>query len=237
MSVTKALDQKGPITQDGKRYLVRDHLGVLVHLGLLLGVAGELAWHNAWLYGGLMLVAKVISAAVLTRVNPGVVNARGTKQPLSGRERIFFAVYVPSTLSIPTIAALDVGAAGWTHNSSAELYLGLAFAVLGTAGVVWALAVNEHFEPTVRIQRDRDHSVCRAGPYKFVRHPGYVAALALYAGLPITLGSYWCYVPVSVLGVAFVVRTGYEDRLLRAELEGYEDYAAETRYRLLPGVW
>ena len=212
-------------------------MGALVQLGLLLGVARELEWYNAWLYGGLLLLAKAASAALLTQVNPAVLNARGTKQRLSKRERIFFAVYVPSTLSIPIIAAIDVGAAGWTHRGSAELALGVALGALGTAGIVWALAVNKHFEPTVRIQRDRGHTVCRSGPYRFVRHPGYVAVILLCTALPLILGSYWCYVPVVVLGVAFVMRTRYEDQLLRAELDGYEDYTADTHYRLVPWIW
>ena len=37
--------------------------------------------------------------------------------------------------------------------------------------------------------------------------------------------------------VAFVIRTTYEDRMLRAELYGYETYTAETRWRPLPLVW
>jgi protein-S-isoprenylcysteine O-methyltransferase Ste14 len=28
-----------------------------------------------------------------------------------------------------------------------------------------------------------------------------------------------------------------EDRTLRAELEGYEEYARRVRHRLIPGVW
>ena len=43
--------------------------------------------------------------------------------------------------------------------------------------------------------------------------------------------------PVAVVTVAFIVRTVYEDRLLREELGGYDAYAAETQYRLLPLVW
>jgi len=35
----------------------------------------------------------------------------------------------------------------------------------------------------------------------------------------------------------FVVRTALEDKTLQAELDGYKDYAARVRYRLLPGVW
>ena len=34
-----------------------------------------------------------------------------------------------------------------------------------------------------------------------------------------------------------VLRTALEDRTLRNELEGYEEYTRRVRYRLVPGVW
>ncbi len=35
----------------------------------------------------------------------------------------------------------------------------------------------------------------------------------------------------------FVVRTVFEDGLLRRELPGCQDYAARVRYRLVPLIW
>ena len=35
----------------------------------------------------------------------------------------------------------------------------------------------------------------------------------------------------------FCVRITIEERTLRAELEGYTEYAASVPYRLIPGVW
>ncbi len=37
--------------------------------------------------------------------------------------------------------------------------------------------------------------------------------------------------------MAYGVRTYLEDKALRKELPGYEEYARRVRYRLLPGVW
>jgi protein-S-isoprenylcysteine O-methyltransferase Ste14 len=34
-----------------------------------------------------------------------------------------------------------------------------------------------------------------------------------------------------------VVRTALEDRTLREELNGYEEYAQRVGYRLIPGLW
>ncbi|MDY6827559.1 MAG: hypothetical protein SVV67_10410 [Bacillota bacterium] len=36
--------------------------------------------------------------------------------------------------------------------------------------------------------------------------------------------------------VASIVRTSLEDKTLREELEGYEEYTRQVRYRLLPGI-
>lgn len=229
--------RKEPLALEGKRYVIREHFAVVVHLALALGAARTFAWNNAWVYAGMILAAKVGSAILLLRVNPAVLNARGTKREMSRRERLFFSFYLPAALAMPVVAGLDVGAAGWTHRSLAELVGGLAIVVLGTSLLVWALAANAFFEPTVRLQRDRGHRVCTTGPYRFVRHPGYAGAVLGAAGVPLLLGSRWCFVPFALMTLAFVVRTAYEDRMLRAELEGYDTYATRTRFRLVPLVW
>ena len=226
-----------PLTLAGKRYIVREHLAAVLQFGLALGSARTLDWYNAWLYGAFLLIVKLSSAVSLVRVNPAVLNARGTRQPLSRREQIFFSVFIPSSLAIPIVAGLDAGGTGWSHRSTLELVIGLGFMLAGTSLVVWALAVNAFFEPSVRVQRDRGHTVCTTGPYRFVRHPGYTGAILATAAVPLALGSRWCFLPVAVMTVAFVVRTVYEDDMLRAELDGYEAYAVATRWRLLPFVW
>ncbi len=92
-------------------------------------------------------------------------------------------------------------------------------------------------EHSVRIQEERDHETVTAGPYHFIRHPMYAGLLLMFAGWPMIVGSWCSYGPLLVLGGAIVVRTAYEDNALRAELPGYAEYAASTRFRLIPGLW
>ena len=40
---------------------------------------------------------------------------------------------------------------------------------------------------------------------------------------------------ISIAGI--VIRTALEDMTLRAKLDGYEQYTARVRYRLIPGIW
>jgi len=99
------------------------------------------------------------------------------------------------------------------------------------------MATNAHFESTVRIQKERGHQVCEAGPYRFVRHPGYGGMIFMYMGMPLILGSWWAFIPVFMIIMLVFIRTALEDRTLQRELSGYSEYARKTRFRLLPGVW
>ena len=108
---------------------------------------------------------------------------------------------------------------------------------LGYALFTWATAANAFFSRIVRLQLDRGQTVVSSGPYRYLRHPAYLGAIAYNLAVGILLASW----PAAAVGLAgallLVVRTALEDRLLRAELPGYEDYARRVRYRLLPGVW
>jgi protein-S-isoprenylcysteine O-methyltransferase Ste14 len=98
------------------------------------------------------------------------------------------------------------------------------------------MAANSYFECTAaRILED--HEVCKSGPYRIIRHPGYAAGIVSALMAPLILGSWWGLVPAAVVAVMLVVRTALEDRTLQKELAGYADYAKSTRYRLLPLIW
>ena len=114
---------------------------------------------------------------------------------------------------------------------------GLTVYTLGLWLAFWAMSANRFFSPVVRIQKERGHHLITTGPYRFVRHPGYVGVISATLGGGLALGSYWSLVPLVVLFVLFIRRTALEDRFLLAELEGYADFARKVRYRLLPGIW
>jgi protein-S-isoprenylcysteine O-methyltransferase Ste14 len=99
------------------------------------------------------------------------------------------------------------------------------------------MLTNAFFSCTVRIQEERGHVVVSEGPYRYVRHPGYVGFIVSGLVTPIVLDSLWALVPAALAASLLVFRTSLEDSTLRKELSGYDEYAGRVRYRLLPGVW
>ena len=77
----------------------------------------------------------------------------------------------------------------------------------------------------------------REGPYAVVRHPMYTSLIVVTASIALLLGSWLALVPAFVIAVLLVIRTWFEDRMLRDELGGYREYALDVRQRLVPGVW
>lgn len=171
--------------------------------------------------------------------NPELVAARGRlhRKEMRTFDKIFMAFYLPAWFALPVVAGLDAVRFGWSSLPWAALWPGVILQLLAIPPVAWAMATNPHLETTVRIQHDRGHKVITSGPYAMVRHPMYVGAILNVVGTPLVLGSPWAYAPAGFALVLFVLRTALEDRTLRRELAGYEEYAQRTRYRLLPGVW
>jgi protein-S-isoprenylcysteine O-methyltransferase Ste14 len=136
------------------------------------------------------------------------------------------------------VAALDVGRYHWSDKIPFTMQFAALIAVaLGMAGWGWAMLSNRFFSSEVRIQTDRGHHMESGGPYRCVRHPGYVSALLMFAASPVALGSLWAILPTLGALVLFVRRTALEDEMLRVELPGYAEYAARVRFRLVYGVW
>jgi protein-S-isoprenylcysteine O-methyltransferase Ste14 len=56
----------------------------------------------------------------------------------------------------------------------------------------------------------------------------YAGALLMFVGTPLLLGSWWglLFVPLGALGIG--IRAVAEERMLRRELAGYEEYSATS---------
>jgi protein-S-isoprenylcysteine O-methyltransferase Ste14 len=112
--------------------------------------------------------------------------------------------------------------------------LGIAF---GFYAFHVVMMTNTFAAPVVKIQSERKHQVISTGPYAYVRHPMYAGAVLMILGTPLLLGSWYGLIVAAVLLALLALRAVKEENTLKAELEGYDAYAARVQYRLVPGIW
>lgn len=208
-------------------------------MGALFGGAGRLDWTRGWICFGLYAVGMSAVGLIVRRANAPLMEARAKwrHQDTKRFDKIFLCAFLPLVFIQPAVAGLDAVRFRWSSMPFGLVYAGALLFALAMALIAWTLAVNRFAETTVRIQTERSHTVVASGPYRIVRHPMYVGAILMYLATALVLGSVWALAPTGVIVALFVWRTELEDRTLRRELAGYEEFAARTRYRLLPGLW
>jgi protein-S-isoprenylcysteine O-methyltransferase Ste14 len=211
---------------------------LLLQAVVLFWGAGRLTWIWAWIYLGLSLVSLIVNGTILLRSSPETIAERGQAKFTQKWDKIIALLYsLFLFLLVPLVAALDTrfawtGGLDNTWHIAGAIGLAVGFALGG-----WAMIVNAYFSTAVRVQSNRGQTVCHNGPYRFVRHPGYVGFILQAIAAPVLLGSVWGLFPGLAASVTLIIRTSLEDLTLQRELAGYREYALEVRYRLLPGIW
>jgi len=148
-----------------------------------------------------------------------------------------------STLNtVPAIGIIIVSGMdsrfNWSQGLSIRFHIvGILLMIFGNVLFTWSMMCNKYFSTLVRIQVERNHTVSTGGPYSFVRHPGYVGFILFNFATPFMLGSLWALIPAGIVFILLVIRTELEDRTLKKELDGYNEYAKRVKYRLMPGIW
>ena len=227
------------ITKSGIRTFFAPIIWIII-TGLVFFLAsGEINNLRVWIYIGVYAVGGLIIGVILKKKSPKLLNDRGKKQEGTKQfdRYILLAYFIFAIIITPLIAGIDKR----LHLSDAMpfyyLYVGIILYVVSAVFSTWAMLHNPFFEGTVRIQKDKNHNVINTGPYKIVRHPGYLGMLAGSIALPFALGSIFAFISLIIMILLIIIRTYYEDTTLQKELIGYSEYCKEVKYRLIPFIW
>ncbi len=211
---------------------------LLLQAALLFIAAGRVDWFAAWIFLAVYVGTIVLNTLTLLPEHPDLIAERGQpKENAKSWDKIISSVTGVAYLATMVVAGLDVRLSWSSPVGLSFLAIGLLLLLMGNGLFSLAMRSNAYFSTLVRIQDERGHAVVSAGPYRWVRHPGYVGWILINIGTPLMFGSWWALIPGGLSAALMAVRTALEDRTLQAELPGYKEYAAQVRYRLLPGVW
>ena len=140
------------------------------------------------------------------------------------------ATFATAALCAPLLRRLPVRLLPWPVAA-----LGLAVQATGLGLRTWSMrTLSESYTRTLRVSNEQE--VVDRGPYRHVRHPGYLGSLLIWTGFALSS----CSIPVvgAVAGLivpAYVRRIDTEEELLERKLTATPPTASRTR-RLIPAT-
>jgi protein-S-isoprenylcysteine O-methyltransferase Ste14 len=210
-------------------------MGVLLFLS-----AGALNWAGAWAFLAVMVGLGLVSGLLLARHDPALLKER-LSPPIQKNQipadKVFMSLVLLLICAWLVFMALDAVRFGWSSVPAWVQAIGALSLFLSVWIGYRTMRENSFAAPVVKIQKDRGQTVITTGPYSYVRHPMYFGGLFFFIGTPLLLGSWWGLAFALVIIVLLCIRIPIEEKALRAGLEGYDEYSARVRYRLIPLIW
>jgi protein-S-isoprenylcysteine O-methyltransferase Ste14 len=209
----------------------------LATAALLFGPPWTVDYWQAWVFLAVYFGGSAVGIFYLLKKDPALLERRMRGGPFAEErlsQKITMAFTSAGFIGLLVIPALD-RRYGWSHLPPALALAGDAVVLLGGLAVGFVFRANSFTSATIELAPDQ--RVISTGPYARVRHPMYVGALVMMAGIPIALGSGWGLLALAAMMPALVWRIFDEEKFLTASLPGYTAYRQEVQYRLIPHVW
>jgi protein-S-isoprenylcysteine O-methyltransferase Ste14 len=210
----------------------------LMFFGLALFLpAWTFHYWQAWVFIAVFIVTTIGPSIYLAVKDPAALQRRmhaGPTAETRPAQRIAISAAVLAVVALLVVSALD-HRFGWSSVPLAVIVLGNVLVAVGL--LVAQLVVIQNSYASANITVEADQELASTGLYGLVRHPMYVGTLVMMIGTPLALDSYWGLAVLIPGLLALAARIVDEEKMLSAELAGYDEYTQKVRYRLLPGVW
>ena len=222
---------------DGKLFaqaLLKFAAGVVV-MGLLLFLpAGTFAWWQGWLLMGILFVPMFVAGFVMMAKAPDLLRKRLNNDEEEYEQRVVVALSALMFIAAFVVAGLGVRF-GWPMLPDWASWAGAVLFLASYALYAEVMRENAYLSRTIEVQEGQH--VVDTGLYGIVRHPMYSATLVLFLSMPLVLGSAPAFAIMLVYLPIIAKRIQNEEQVLRAGLEGYEEYTGRVKWRLVPHVW
>ncbi|MDT5153716.1 MAG: hypothetical protein QOI01_5449 [Mycobacterium sp.] len=199
--------------------------------------AWTLHYWQAWVFIAVFVVTTSGPSIYLAVKDPAALQRRmhaGPTAETRPAQRIAISATVLAVVALLVVSALD-HRFGWSSVPLAMITLGNVLVAVGLLVAQLVVVQNRYASATITVEADQE--LASTGLYGLVRHPMYVGDLVMIIGTPLALDSYWGLAVLIPGLLALAARIVDEEKMLSAELAGYDEYTQKVRYRLLPDVW
>ena len=209
----------------------------LLFIGLSLFIpAGTIFWLEAWFY--LIIWGIFIFTVIyyLDKKNPELLKKRlESPKPKQKWDKIIIPILFMLMIPLFVMPGFDVIRFQWS-------YIPIFIKIIGFIGIIisaiiYLLVLRENTYLSKGVEVQDSHEVITSGLYKYVRHPMYSGIILFFISHCLALGSLYTLIPAGLFIITFIIRTYFEDNMLKNDLEGYKEYVEKTHYRLIPYIW
>ena len=208
--------------------------GLLMVALLLFLPAGTIRYPGGLLFLCLLFVPMLLLGILMLARARDLLRKRLDVKEKQGTQKGVVAVMGLIFLGGFILAGLDFRF-GWSQVPLPVVIVASVLFLVGYALYAEVMRENAYLSRTIKVEEGQ--TVISTGLYAVVRHPMYMASTVMFLALPLVLGSWYALIPFALYPVIMVVRIRGEEKLLTAELAGYEEYTRKVRYRLIPFVW
>jgi len=223
-----------PILRQG---IIQGVFGTLLFVIVIFLPAGTFGYWQGWLFLGTFAASTIGFSVYLAIYDRPLLERRMKAGPQHEREwtqKIIVSLIVLAFFASIILPALDYRY-GWSPVAPQVSLLGAALILLSFLFMFWVIRVNSFAASNIRVEQDQ--RVIDTGPYAYVRHPMYAAAVWLFVGVPLALGSWWSLGLIVLVVPVLMWRLLDEEKILQRDLPGYTEYVRRVRFRLVPFVW
>lgn len=233
------MEAKSEITSDEKRSLIIKLITRFSLVPLFIGVftllpAGTFNYWQVYLYFAILVVPMIFVFFYFLERDPKFLERRTKGTEKVKEQKLMQLINLPVFMAAFIVPGLD-RRFGWSDVPVAVIIITDIVIFLGYLIIFRVFRENSYASRIIEI--DREQKVITTGLYSLVRHPMYLGVLIMYLPTPLALGSYWGLIPMALLPVALVMRILNEEKILKENLKGYDEYCQKTKYRLIPYIW
>ena len=208
--------------------------GLLMVALLLFLPAGTIRYPGGLLFLCLLFVPMLILGIIMLARARDLLRKRLDVKEKQGTQKGVVAVMGLIFLGGFILAGLDFRF-GWSKVPLPVVMVASVLFLVGYALYAEVMRENAYLSRTIKVEEGQ--TVISTGLYAVVHHPMYMASTVMFLALPLVLGSWYALIPFALYPVIMVVRIRGEEKLLTAELSGYEDYKRKVKYRMIPFLW
>src|SRR5215510_995726 len=220
-----------------RQALVESIFGVPVFLALIFVPARTWSYWQGWLFLAVFGASATSFTIYLARYDRPLLERRlkaGPQYEQEWSQKIIVSLVFVVFAAVIVLPVLD-HRYGLSPVAPWVSVLGNLVVVLSFLFIFWVVKVNSFAASNIRVEASQ--RVIDTGPYAYVRHPMYAAAIWLFVGMPLALGSWWSIGLVIPFVPVLLWRLLNEEKILTRDLRGYSDYKRRVNYRLVPHVW